>query len=418
MNGGTKPYHTAAPAVDAGIIPPNPSPRRPQPHGRQEDTVAQNASAPDAETAYRRLGIYPIINAAGSITRLGGTRTRPETLALMSQAARIMVNIDDLNRAAGQEIARITGAEAGFVCSGAAGGLLLQAAACIAGNDPVKMRQLPDTQGMKNEIVIHTMHRFPYDQAYRAAGAKMVEFGDYLFAHPWQLEGAINDRTAAVAYLCAPFSSNKVLPLPSVCEIAHARGVPVIVDAASMLPPRDNLYRYLRDGADLVVYSGGKGIRGPQGSGILVGRADLIEAAAAQANPAQFLGRGMKVAKEEIIGLVAALTAFVQEDEAAEMDAYRALAQQVVDALIEIPNLQVTLEHDADNYLIPHAVIRFTGQWRGPSRNAAAAALEQGSPSIHLHQLGGSRELAVDPLNLTEAETRTVIQRLRQELTR
>jgi len=382
--------------------------------------VADSAPAPNfqPDSIYQRLGVSPIINAAGSITRLGGTRTRPETLELMSQAARVMVNIDDLNRAAGREVARLTGAEAGFVCSGAAGGLVLQAAACIAGNDPVKMRQLPNTDSLKNEIVIHTMHRFPYDQAYRAAGAKMVGFGAYLFAHPWQLEGAITERTAAVAYLCAPFSSNKVLPLERVCEIAHARGVPVIVDAASMLPPRENLYRYLRAGADMVVYSGGKGVRGPQGSGILVGRADLIEAAAAQANPAQFLGRGMKVAKEEVIGLVASLAAFVEEDEEAEMAAYRAMAQRAVDALIEIPGLRVALEHDGVNYLIPHAVIRFTQEWRGPGRDAVAAAMEQGDPSIHLHQLGGPGELAVDPLNLTEEETEIVIRRLREELTR
>ena len=377
-----------------------------------------NALSPVAESIYQRLEISPIINAAGSITRLGGSRTRPETLELMSQAARVMVNIDDLNRAAGREVARLTGAEAGFVCSGAAGGLLLQAAACIAGNDPVKMRQLPDTEGLKNEIVIHTMHRFPYDQAYRAAGAKMVEFGDYLYAHPWQLEGAINERTAAVAYLCSPFSSNKVMPLDQVCEIAHAHDLPVIVDAASMLPPRENLYRFLRAGADMVVYSGGKGVRGPQGSGILVGRADLIEAATLQASPAQFLGRGMKVAKEEVIGLVASLAAFVEEDEAAEMAAYRAMVQQVVDALVEIPGLLVTLEHDRINYLIPHAVIRFTDEWRGPGRDAVAVAMERGSPQIYLHQLGGPHELGVDPLNLSESEVEVVIRRLREELTK
>ena len=380
--------------------------------------MADSNSSWDVDAVYQRLGVAPIINAAGSITRLGGTRTRPETLEMMSRAARVMVNIDELNRAAGKELARLTGAEAGFVCSGAAGGLVLQAAACIAGNDPVKMRKLPDTEGLKDEIVIHTMHRFPYDQAYRAAGGKMVEFGDYLFAHPWQLEGVINERTAAVAYLCAPFSSNKVLPLERVCEIAHANDVPVIVDAASMLPPRANLYRYLQAGADMVVYSGGKGVRGPQGSGILVGRADLIEAAAAQANPAQFLGRGMKVAKEEIVGLVASLSAFVEEDEAAEMAAYRELAQRAVDALVELPGLRVTLEHDGINYLIPHAVIRFTDEWRGPSRDSIAAAMEQGAPGIYLHQLGGPQELAVDPLNLSEAETEVVIRRLREELTR
>jgi L-seryl-tRNA(Ser) seleniumtransferase len=380
--------------------------------------VADTNAAWDAGPFYERLGVTPIINAAGSITRLGGSRTRPKTLELMSQAARVMVNIDDLNRAAGEELARLTGAEAGFVCSGAAGGLVLQAAAVIAGNDPVKMRQLPNTDGLRNEIVIHTMHRFPYDQAYRAAGARLVEFGDYLFSHSWQLEGAINERTAAVAYLISPFSSNRVLPLERVCEVAHAHDVPVIVDAASMLPPRANLYRYLRAGADMVVYSGGKGVRGPQGTGILVGRADLIEAAAAQANPAQFLGRGMKVAKEEVIGLVASLAAFVEEDEAAEMEAYRAMVQMVVDALVELPGLRVTLEHDGINYLIPQAVIRFTDEWRGPCRDAVEAALELGNPQIYLQQLGGPQELAVDPLNLTEEEVEIVIRRLREELTR
>ncbi len=380
--------------------------------------MADHMNAWDVDAIYQRIGIAPIINAAGSITRLGGTRTRPETLALMEQAARVMVNIEDLNRAAGKELARLTGAEAGFVCSGAAGGLLLQAAAAIAGNDPVKMRQLPDTEGLKNEIVIHTMHRFPYDQAYRAAGAKMVEFGDYLYAHPWQLEGAINERTAAIAYLCAPFSSNKVMPLERVCEIAHAHDIPVIVDAASMLPPRANLYRYLKDGADMVVYSGGKGIRGPQGSGVLVGRADLIEAAATQASPAQFLGRGMKVAKEEVVGLVASLAAFVEEDEEAEMASYRHMMQRVVDALVELPGLNVTLEHDSNNYLLPCAVIRFTDEWRGPSRDVVGTAMTQGTPQVYLHQLGGPQELAVDPLNLTEEETETVIRRLREELTR
>ena len=374
------------------------------------------AAAESTEEIYDRLGVRPIINATGSMTRLGGTRTRPEVLKVMAEAARIMVNIDELNRKAGQEIARLTGAEAGFVCSGAAGGLLLQAAACIAGVDPVKMRCLPDTAGMKNEIIIQTMHRFPYDQAYRAAGAKLVEIGNFLFSHPWELEGAINENTAAVAYLCAPFTSRRVLPLAQVCEIAHARDVPVIVDAASMLPPRENLRRYLRDGADLVVFSGGKGIRGPQGSGILCGRADLIESASAQANPAQFLGRPMKVAKEEIIGLVTALATFVEEDEQAEMRAYRELAQQVVDALVETPGLDVSLEHDGYNYLIPHAVIRFTEEWQGPSRDAVASAMEKGVPQIYLHQLGSPDDLAVDPLNLTEEETGTVIRRLREEL--
>ena len=140
------------------------------------------------------------------------------------------------------------------------------------------------------------------------------------------MEGAINENTAAVFYLFAPFTSRRALPLEEVCRIAHQRGVPVIVDAASTLPPRANLHRYLDVGADMVLFSGGKGVRGPQGTGILCGRKDLIEAAAANASPNPFLGRPMKVAKEEIVGLVTALELFVQEDEEAEMARYRGIA--------------------------------------------------------------------------------------------
>ena len=372
----------------------------------------------DAMKAYERLGVKPVINAAGSITKFGGTRTRPEVLELMTGAARIMVNVDELNRRAGEEIARLTGAEAGFVCSGAAGGLVLQAAACIAGKDPVKMRQLPDTTGMKDEIIIQNMHRFPYEQAFRSGGGKLVEIGDSRYSHPWELEGAIGENTAAVAFLCAPLTNRRAIPLGQVCEIAHSRGVPVIVDAASMLPPRANLKKYLNEGADMVSFSGGKGIRGPQGTGILCGRADLIEAAAAHANPAQMLGRPLKVAKEEVLGLVTALTMFLEEDEEAEMRAYRALAEQVVDALSEMPGLKISLEHDEFDYLLPHAVIKFSPDWHGPSRNEIVKALETGGTQIILHQLGQPDEIAVDPLNLTEEETATVISRLVEELTR
>jgi len=164
--------------------------------------------AKDPADVYRRIGVRPIIHASGSVTRYGGTRTRPEVLEVMSQAAGVMVEIGELNEKAGEVIARLTGAEAGFVCSGAAGGLVLQAAACIAGKDPVKMFQLPDSTGMKNEIIIQNNHRFHYDQTYRVAGGKLVGIGHGKGCHLWELEGAINERTAAVAYLFSPFTSD------------------------------------------------------------------------------------------------------------------------------------------------------------------------------------------------------------------
>ena len=367
---------------------------------------------------YTNLGVMPIINAAGSVTRYGGTKTRPEVMEVMADAASVLVELGELNEKAGEVIARLTGAEAGLVCSGAAGGLLLQAAACIAGSDPVKMQRLPNSQGMKNEIIIQNMHRFHYDQAYRAAGGKLVEIGHSKGVAAWELEGAINENTAAVAYLFAPFTSRRALSLEEVCRIAHQHGVPVIVDGASTLPPRVNLHRYLEDGADMVIFSGGKGVRGPQGTGILCGRKDLIQAATANASPNQSLGRPMKVAKEEVVGLVTALEMFVREDEDAEMDHYRSLVQPVVDALAEVPGLEVSLEHDDFDYLLPTALMRFTKAWRGPTRDQVAGALQNGDLPIYLHQLGNPDELAVDPLNLTEDEVTTVINRLREELLR
>ena len=370
----------------------------------------------DPEGIYGALGVKRIITASGSTTAYGGSKIRPEILDAMNKAAGMMVNIDELNRAASRIIADATGAEAGFVSSGAAGGLVLQAAAVIAGSDPAKMSRLPDTGGMKNEIIIHKSHRFPYDQCYESVGAKFVEIGDGRRCQPWQLEAAFTENTAAVAYLFSPFITRRAIPFPQVCEIAHARGVPVIVDAASMTPPRSNLRRFTAEGADMVIYSGGKAVRGPQGTGILCGRADLIDAAFANASPHQFIGRGMKVAKEEIVGLLRAIQLFMNEDEAAEMARYRRMAQQVVDALAEAPGLRVTLEHDEHNYLIPHAVMRFTNEWRGPSRNAVYQSMIDGDPPVYLHDIFDPDELAVDPFNLDDEELGIVIRRLGEEL--
>ncbi len=372
----------------------------------------------DPHGIYEALGVKRIITASGSTTAYGGSKTRPEILETMNRAARMMVNIDELNRAASRTIADITGAEAGFVASGAAGGLVLQAAAVVAGSDPALMSRLPDTTGMKNEIIIHRCHRFPYDQCYTSVGAKLVEVGDGRRAQAWQLEAAFTERTAAVAYLFSPFISRRAIPFPQVCEIAHAHGVPVIVDAASMLPPRANLRRFTDEGADMVIYSGGKAVRGPQGTGILCGREDLIDAAFANASPHQFIGRGMKVAKEEIVGLLAAVQIFANEDEDAEMARYHSMAQQVVDALAEIPDLRVTLEHDDHNYLVPHAVINFTKHWRGPDRDAVYRAMTAGDPPVYLHDIFNPDELAVDPFNLDDEELSIVIQRLSETLLR
>jgi L-seryl-tRNA(Ser) seleniumtransferase len=367
---------------------------------------------------YRSIGVKPVITASGSTTARGGSKLRPEVMEAMNAAAGTMVDIDDLNIHAGKLLAQYTGAEAGFVSSGSAGGLILQAAAVIAGSDPATMARLPETDGLRNEIIIHRSHRFPYDQCYRSVGAKFVEIGDGRRCRPWELEAAFSDKTAAVAYLFSSFVSRNALPFQQVCEMAHERGVPVIVDAASYLPPRANLKRFVAEGADMVVYSGGKAVRGPQGTGILVGRQHLIDAAFANASPHQFIGRGLKVAKEEIVGLLKALEIFVNEDENAEMEHYRRMCQRAVDALIEVPGIEATVEHDEHDYLIPHAVFRFTKDWRGRSRDDIRDSMAQGDVPIYMHDIFNPDELAIDPFNIDDDELEIVITRLRDELSR
>jgi L-seryl-tRNA(Ser) seleniumtransferase len=372
---------------------------------------------------YRKLGVRPVIHGSGTTTRYGGSMLRPEALEAMREASQALVNIDELNEAAGAAIARMLGAEAAFVTAGASSGLILQAAACIAGADPAKITRLPDTRGMRNEIVIQRAHRFAYDQAYRVAGGVLVEIGLARRTQPFELDDAITERTAAVAHLISPFTSPPgTLPLDQVIAIAHRRSVPVIVDAASMLPPRENLTKFLRLGADLVSFSGGKGIRGPQSTGILAGRRDLVCAAALNASPNQALGRAAKTSKEEIAGLVTALELFMAEDEASEMKRYTDVCQTIVDTLADIHGLRVVVEQDPVNRVLPHAVVYFGPDWRGPSGHAVQIALAQGDPHIYVqqgaHQGGYFDEIAVDPINLQPGDETIVAARLREELTR
>jgi L-seryl-tRNA(Ser) seleniumtransferase len=376
-----------------------------------------------AQGVYERLGVRPVIHGSGTTTRYGGSRLRPEVLAAMREASESLVNIDELNAAAGAAIARMLGAEAALVTAGAASGLVLQAAACIAGDDPARITRLPDTTGMKNELVIQRAHRFSYDQAFRIPGGTLVEIGLGRRTAPHELESAIGERTAAVVYLVSPFTSPPgVLSFDEACRIAHQRGVPVIVDAASMLPPRENLFRFIKAGADIVNFSGGKGIRGPQSTGILAGRRDLIRAAALNASPNQAIGRPSKTSKEEIVGLVTALELFLAEDEDAEMRRYREVCAAIVDSLRDIPGLRAVVEQDPINRVLPHAVVYFEPGWRGPSGHDVQVALAQGDPHIYVqqgpHQGGYADEIAVDPINLAPGDEKTIATRLREELTR
>jgi D-glucosaminate-6-phosphate ammonia-lyase len=337
---------------------------------------------------YERLGIRPLINARGTHTRLGGSIMAPEVLAAMQEAAGAYILLDELQAKASAVIARATGAEAGMVTGGAEAGLLLATAGILAGTDPIKIERLPDTTGMKNEAIIHRAHRNGYDHALRSAGAKVVEVGYGHGTIPYQLEAAFTEQTALVEYLASPWASRGALPLAQTCEIAHKHGVPVLVDAAAMLPPAENLTRFIAEGADLVTFSGGKGLRGPQSSGILAGRADLIRAALANGSPNHSVGRAAKAAKEDIVGLIVALERYMALDHAAELARWEAQADYMLERLDGLPGVEARTLYDGKEHITPRVELRFAPT-SGIDAHALVLAMEENDTRIYLFEPNG-----------------------------
>lgn len=294
---------------------------------------------------YGVLGVKRRINAAGALTRLGGALMAPEVVAAMAEAARSSVDIAELQSAASGQIAEMTGAEAGMITTGAAAALTLAAAASMTRWDVAKMAALPHAEAFRHEIILPRTHRTGYAHALTAAGARLVDIGHndrgtgagVRGLEAWEIEATITPRTAAFAFAANP---QTIADLPLVASVCRPLDIPVIVDGAAQLPPKSNLRRFIELGADLVAFSGGKAIGGPQASGILAGRRDLVGAALVQqldmdvapqtwsppglidrqamnGVPHHGIGRGFKAGKEEIVGLLVALRRFVEADDAA-----------------------------------------------------------------------------------------------------
>jgi len=315
---------------------------------------------------YDRLGVPVIVNAKGTATRLSGGIMHPDVAVAMVAASAACVDMVQLQAAASRRIADATGAESGLVTCGAAAGLLLAAAASIARLEPAAMARLPATRGLANEVVMVRSQRNAYDHAIRTAGARIVEVGlpdrfagaGERDAEPWEIEAAIGPRTAAILWV----ADGQARPsLPAVVEVARRHDIPVIVDAAAELPPRANLRRFIEEGADLVAFSGGKALGGPQASGLLAGRRDLVMSAALQmldldmapdvfdppgafidklllpGLPRNGVGRVAKAGKEEIAGLMVALERFMAESDAARAERWTRPLTAIQQDLPELP---------------------------------------------------------------------------------
>lgn len=363
---------------------------------------------------YARLGVRPILNARGMNTMASGSLMPKPVLEAMAEAATAFVDMAELNARAGEHLARLIGVDAVHVTSGSAGGLLLAAAACLAGSDPERIRRLPDTTGMANELVLQACDRIHYDQALRTAGARLVLAGDEERCSEAEVEAAIGPRTAALVYIVSPRLAERGVPPGRMAAIAHAHGLPLIVDAASTLPPAGHLTRWTALGADLVIVSGGKGIRGPQNTGLLLGRADLVRAAAANGAPNSAIGRPCKVSKEDIVGLVAAVELFLREDHRAEWDRHLGEARRIAGAVAGLPGVRARVEEDWAVWTAPTVLVAIDEAATGLTPAGVEAALRAGEPPIMVRVFRD--ELLVDPHCLRGDEASIVARRLREEL--
>jgi len=365
-------------------------------------------------TGYASLGIRPIINAYATLTRLGGSRMPPEVLQAMHAAAGCFVDLAELQRRVGERLAELTHNEAAYVSSGAAAGLVLAAAACMAGADRERFEQLPASAGagLKNEIILHRTHRNGYDFALRQAGAQLVEIGSDAGTKRADLEQALTPRTAAVFWFQGAMTSTRDLPLPEVIAIAQSHNLPVVVDAAAQLPPLSNLWAFTRMGAALAIFSGGKDLCGPQASGLVLGRQDLIEACRAQGNPNPFLGRPMKVGKEEMLGLLAAVERYLNLDHDARERYCEDTVRGWCEALNALPGLAAERSYPNEaGQPLPRCRLEVDADRAGITRDALVGALLAGDPAIAVAPYR-EHEIQLNPMTLAPGEEAVVLSRL------
>src|SRR5688500_10317524 len=383
---------------------------------------------------YAALGVKRRINAAGTLTRLGGALMDEEVVAAMTEAARASVDIGELQAGASRTIARITGAQTGIVGTGAAAALTLAAAAAMTRWDIARMAALPQSEGFPNEILLPRTHYTQYAHALRASGARLVDIGHndrgtgagVRGIEAWEIEAAITPRTAAFAFAANPGNASDLSTVVSVCK---ARDIPVIVDAAAQLPPKSNLKRFLELGADLVAFSGGKAIGGPQASGILAGRRDLVGSALVQqldmdvppatwtppelidlkamkGIPHHGLGRGFKAGKEEIVGLVAALERFAAADDEAINAALEQRLQRIARELGTACPKNLMSARDTGRVPQLHLTVE------NPS--ALSARLQAGDPPVHLSERFAAQGiLIIDPQALRAEDDAALVAALR-----
>jgi len=376
--------------------------------------VVDPSSTPAIEKDWMaELGVRPVINAAATLTKLGGSVMPPEVVAAMQRGAKSFIDLVDLQRAVSARIAAATRNEAAYVSSGAAAGITLTMAAILTEGLPELIQGFPKLEGFpKTEIIIHRSQRNGYDYAARMTGAEFVEIEDSVAS----LEAAFSPRTAAVLWFAGGHLGPDAVPIETVVEVAHARGVPVVVDAAAQIPYVRNLWRFTTEiGADIAIFSGGKGLRGPQSSGLVLGRKAIIDHIYPNASPNSSIGRPMKVGKEELVGILAAVEWTLAQDEDATIENYERIVQYWLSGLAEIPGISAERGYPNEAGQPFGRVLITLGPDATLSQGELVTALWEGTPRIAVSEVAPN-VIGINPQTLGPGEEVPVIEALRELL--
>lgn len=368
-------------------------------------------AGPGKRDYFKELGIRTFINAAGTYTTLTASLMQPEAMDAINYASTRFVNLIQLQDATGARIAELIGCEAAMVTSGAASALTLGTAACMTGKNRDFVRQIPDVTGIKHEVIIQKSHRYGYDRAVKNCGTKFIEVET-----AEELERAVNDRTALMLFFNANNNVGKIKDEEFV-RLGKKHNVPTFNDAAADVPPVENLSKYTKMGFDLVTISGGKGLRGPQSAGLLLGRKDLIEAARMNAWPSSdTIGRGMKVNKEEVLGMMIAVESYVKRDHAAEWREFEKRVKAVADGVASVPSVKTEQFVPEIANAVPHLRITWDQSAVKLTPKEVVQKLRDGEPSIELRPGGARDAIEVAVWMLQPGEAQIVAKRIREVL--
>ena len=368
-----------------------------------------NLSASSPSSLYASLGVKPVINGVGVVTVLGGSIMPPEVIRAMEEASRYFIPLPELEKRVGARIAELLQAPAAMVTCGAASAIAVGTAACLSQGDPAKLRQLPNREGIRFEVIQQKSHRSGYESQMELCGAKIVTVETRQ-----ELEAAINERTGMMFFLNKGEPDGQIKSAEFV-QIGKQRGVPTMNDAASDATPKENLWKYTKLGFDLVIFSGGKALRGPQSSGLLLGRKDLIEASLPAMSPFGGIGRGMKVGKEELCGLLAAVERYLKVDHDAEYRELEARVASIRAALKGVSGVQTDRHVPIIANEVPHVTVQWDESARGLTSQQVTERLLAADPPIHV-QRPGKGQLLISVWMMRGDEHKIVGRRLREIL--